>query len=68
MNDQHLAELLNRYGLDRPETAFLRHNENRTYRVTDASGTNYLLRIHDPLVEGMKGVQHTRAGIATSRS
>ncbi len=65
MNDQRLTELLNRYDLDRPEPVFLRHNENRTYRVTDASGTNYLLRIHDPFVEGMKGMQHTRAGITS---
>lgn len=63
--EEHLTQILANYELEQPEAIFLRHNENRTYRVTDAAGTNYLLRIHDPFVEGMKGVQHTREGIAS---
>lgn len=37
-----LNEALHAFGLDGVETAFLRHNENLTYRV----GGKYLLRIH----------------------
>ncbi|WP_172254309.1 phosphotransferase enzyme family protein [Saccharibacillus deserti] len=63
METEKLLQLLNRYDLKQPEPTFLRHNENRTYRVRDAAGTSYLLRIHDPFVPEMRGLQHRYAGI-----
>lgn len=63
MTHEQLMRLLNAYEMDRPEPTFLRHNENRTYRVQDSDGKRYLLRIHEPFVREMKGLQHTEAGI-----
>ncbi|WP_179086808.1 hypothetical protein [Paenibacillus odorifer] len=34
-----------------------------TYRVNDRTGKSYLLRIHEPFIEDMKGLQHTYSGI-----
>ncbi|CAM3544532.1 MULTISPECIES: phosphotransferase enzyme family protein [Saccharibacillus] len=61
--NEQLSQLLAAYDLDRPQPTFLRHNENRTYRVQDAGGRSYLLRIHDPYVPEMKGLQHRYDGI-----
>ncbi|MEN1985618.1 phosphotransferase [Paenibacillus hubeiensis] len=63
MTHEQLMHLLHAYEMDRPEPTFLRHNENRTYRVQDSDGKRYLLRIHEPFVQEMKGLQHTEAGI-----
>ncbi|GGO08312.1 phosphotransferase enzyme family protein [Saccharibacillus kuerlensis] len=63
MNNEQLTDLLNRYDLNQPKPIFLRHNENRTYRVQEKSGRNYLLRIHDPFVPEMQGPQHRYEGI-----
>lgn len=63
MTNEQLMLLLNAYDVDQPEPTFLRHNENRTYRVQDSVGKPYLLRIHDPFVQEMKGLQHTEAGV-----
>ncbi|MCM3127131.1 MULTISPECIES: phosphotransferase [unclassified Paenibacillus] len=63
MTNEQIKHLLNAYEMDRPEPTFLRHNENRTYRVQDSDGNRYLLRIHEPFVQEMKGLQHTEAGI-----
>ena len=60
MTQEKLLNLLNRYDIQQQEVIFLRHNENRTYRVNDITGKSYLLRIHDPLIDGMKGLQHTK--------
>ncbi|REE88928.1 Ser/Thr protein kinase RdoA (MazF antagonist) [Paenibacillus taihuensis] len=62
--DDKLAQLLREYGIASPEITLLRHNENRTFKVTDTSnGTDYLLRVHDPITTNLAGVQHTRHGI-----
>ncbi|MCM3782654.1 phosphotransferase [Neobacillus mesonae] len=63
MTDQMLLKLLDRYNIQQPEIIFLRHNENRTYRINDNNGKSFLLRIHEPLVEDMKGLQHTYEGL-----
>lgn len=63
MTNEKLLELLGRYDIQQSEIIFLRHNENRTYRVNDRTGKSYLLRIHDPLIDNMKGLQHTYGGI-----
>lgn len=63
MTIDKLMDLLGRYDIQQPEVIFLRHNENRTYRIRDAAGGSYLLRIHDPLKDEMKGLQHTYEGI-----
>ncbi|NGZ76950.1 phosphotransferase enzyme family protein [Saccharibacillus alkalitolerans] len=63
MTNEMLENILRRYDLDRPVPTFLRHNENRTYRVQDRSGNKYLLRVHDPFVPGMAGLQHRFDGI-----
>ncbi len=61
--DEILYRITSRFGIDRPEITFLRHNENRTYRVRDAGGSSYLLRIHEPVKESMAGLQHTYDGL-----
>jgi len=60
---EKLLDLLGRYDIHQPEVIFLRHNENRTYRINDGTGMSYLLRIHDPFNDEMKGLQHTYDGI-----
>jgi len=64
LSEQALKSILNDYGIEHPVLLFLRHNENRTYKVTDSStGSVYLLRIHHPITENMVGLQHTREGL-----
>lgn len=63
MTNSDLQILLDNYELDRPEITFLRHNENRTYRVDEAGGNSYLLRIHQPLKDSMIGLQHSYQGL-----
>lgn len=63
MTNEKLLDLLGRYDIQQSEIIFLRHNENRTYRVKDRTGKSYLLRIHDPFIDDMKGLQHTYGGI-----
>ena len=46
------------YDFTDPRLDFIRHNENITYRVTDAAGS-YLMRIHQP-VEGFSLGIHRR--------
>jgi Ser/Thr protein kinase RdoA (MazF antagonist) len=59
--DKKIEGILLQYGITRPEATLLRHNENRTYKVTDKStGNTYLLRVHDPITVNMAGIQHTR--------
>ena len=45
--EQLISEALSYYPLIKPQIEFLRHNENITCRVTDATET-YVLRIHRP--------------------
>ncbi|MCR8842380.1 aminoglycoside phosphotransferase family protein [Paenibacillus sp. SC116] len=63
MTNEILYDIVNCYDIDQPAITFLRHNENRTYRVDDALGKSYLLRIHQPVKESMVGLQHTYAGL-----
>ncbi|WP_054957505.1 phosphotransferase enzyme family protein [Paenibacillus dakarensis] len=64
MMDQTLITILNSYGIEQPVITFLRHNENRTYRVEDSvKGQVFLLRIHQPLKPSMSGLQHTYDGM-----
>ena len=63
MTNEKLLDLLGRYDIQQPKIIFLRHNENRTYRVNDRTGQSYLLRIHEPFIDDMKGLQHTYGGI-----
>ncbi|MBD8499700.1 phosphotransferase enzyme family protein [Paenibacillus arenosi] len=63
MTNDTLHTILNRFDIHQPTITFLRHNENRTYRVDDVHGTSYLLRIHQPVKESMIGMQHTYDGL-----
>ncbi|MFB4327737.1 phosphotransferase enzyme family protein [Paenibacillus sp. CR_12] len=63
MRTEQLQEILNEYDIREPEIAFIRHNENRTYKVKGHDGSTYLMRIHQPLKEGMAGQQHTYDGL-----
>ena len=48
MPSNKLSEALSLYSLARPETEFIRHNENMTYKITDID-KHYVLRIHKPV-------------------
>ncbi|MGZ9583322.1 phosphotransferase enzyme family protein [Paenibacillus marinisediminis] len=64
MRDDVLIEILSKYGVHEPKITFIRHNENRTYKVEDPnSGAAYLFRIHQSLKENMVDLQHTYSGI-----
>ncbi|WP_246059329.1 phosphotransferase enzyme family protein [Paenibacillus lautus] len=63
MQNEQLQKILNEYGIRKPEITFIRHNENRTYKVEDHDGSTYLLRIHQPVKDGMAGQQHTYDGL-----
>ncbi|WP_409344413.1 phosphotransferase enzyme family protein [Paenibacillus sp. MBLB4367] len=64
LESHQLRELLSVYPVADPRVAFIRHNENITYQVTDqADGKSYLLRIHKPVTENLQGVQHTPEGL-----
>ncbi|WP_282941341.1 phosphotransferase [Paenibacillus sp. RC67] len=61
-----LLSIISNYDLSAPIIEFIRHNENRTYKVTDTmTGAAFLLRIHQPVTESFLGVQHTREGLAS---
>lgn len=63
MQNEQLQEILIQYGIREPEITFIRHNENRTYKVKGHDGSPYLLRIHQPVKDGMAGLQHTYDGL-----
>ncbi len=64
MNDKMISEILEQYPIHVLSTAFIRHNENLTYKVTDDfSGMSYLLRIHKSIISAMSGLQHTYEGL-----
>jgi Ser/Thr protein kinase RdoA (MazF antagonist) len=46
--EKMLYQALKLYDLKQPETEFIRHNENITYKITDID-KKYLLRIHKPI-------------------
>lgn len=63
MENEQLQDILNQYGIREPEVTFIRNNENRTYKVEGHDGSTYLLRIHQPVKDGMAGLQHTYEGL-----
>ncbi|WP_269433107.1 phosphotransferase enzyme family protein [Paenibacillus sp. E194] len=63
MTDEQLHHILYSFRFQKSEITFLRHNENRTYKVSDADGSSYVLRIHQPFKESMTGLQHTYEGL-----
>ncbi|OAB45482.1 phosphotransferase enzyme family protein [Paenibacillus glacialis] len=64
MDDKLITEILEQYPIHVSSTAFIRHNENLTYKVTDElSGMSYLLRIHKSVISTMSGLQHTNEGL-----
>ncbi|MFK7691369.1 phosphotransferase enzyme family protein [Paenibacillus sp. HJGM_3] len=64
MTDEAVHGVLSQYGMHQSRIEFLRHNENRTYKVTDPDqGSSYLLRIHQPVTGNFRGVQHTDQGL-----
>ncbi|ANA82481.1 aminoglycoside phosphotransferase family protein [Paenibacillus glucanolyticus] len=63
MRDEELQDVLRGYGIEESETTFIRHNENRTYKVDEVNGSSYLLRIHQPVKDSMAGLQHTYEGL-----
>lgn len=38
MNEEPLNGILFEYGIKQPDITFIRHNENRTYKVNDIMG------------------------------
>jgi len=69
LNDQILSGILNHYSILEPIIAFIRHNENMTYKVTDGvDRTAYLLRIHKAVISNMSGLQHTYEGLNAEMS
>lgn len=63
MTNERLLQLASEFGIDQPKITFLRQNENMTYRVDDADGASYLMRIHQPVTDHMAGLQHTYEGL-----
>lgn len=64
MTDDFLMEILSKYEIYHFNITFLRHSENRTYKVSDSTqGKEYLLRIHQPVTVNMSGLQHTYKGL-----
>ncbi|AJS60559.1 phosphotransferase enzyme family protein [Paenibacillus sp. IHBB 10380] len=64
MNDKMISEILREYPIHVSSTAFIRHNENLTYKVTDeVNGMSYLLRIHKAVTPNLSGLQHTYEGL-----
>jgi Ser/Thr protein kinase RdoA (MazF antagonist) len=64
MNEETLIGILFEYGIKQPDIKFIRHNENRTYKVNDSvTGNSYLLRIHQPITVNIEGLQHTFNGL-----
>ncbi|WCF06565.1 hypothetical protein NDS46_19690 [Paenibacillus thiaminolyticus] len=57
------ADALSHYEIQSPIIAFIRHNENLTYKITDQSGSSYLLRVHKPVHAELHGLQHSKAGL-----
>ncbi|NOU91949.1 phosphotransferase [Paenibacillus sp. LMG 31456] len=64
MNEETLIGVLSKYGIKQPDIEFIRHNENRTYKVNDlVTGNSYLLRVHQPITVNIEGIQHTYNGL-----
>lgn len=64
MTEEYLFLILKSYGIEQPVITFIRHNENRTYKVDDeATGNAFLMRIHQPFKQSMAGPQHTYDGL-----
>ncbi|SDN67494.1 Ser/Thr protein kinase RdoA involved in Cpx stress response, MazF antagonist [Paenibacillus sp. yr247] len=64
MIDEAIIDVLSKYGIFHPDIEFLRHSENRTYKVSDlVKGNSYLLRIHQPITGNLEGLQHTNNGL-----
>ncbi|MBP2000141.1 Ser/Thr protein kinase RdoA (MazF antagonist) [Paenibacillus shirakamiensis] len=63
MEETLIQVLQEHYGLKQPVVTYLRHNENRTYKVHDEQGGSYVLRIHQSLTQSMTGIQHTYEGL-----
>ncbi|AIQ54750.1 phosphotransferase enzyme family protein [Paenibacillus sp. FSL R7-0331] len=61
---KHAEQVISFYPVKEPVIEFIRHNENMTFKVTDAAGGKaYLLRIHHPRTAGLSGTQHTLEGL-----
>lgn len=64
MREDSINTLVSSYGIQQPVITFIRHNENRTYKIDDrVDNKSYLLRIHQPFKENMAGLQHTYDGL-----
>ncbi|WDV46537.1 phosphotransferase [Clostridiaceae bacterium M8S5] len=47
--DSQLKEALKYYEIDKTEETFIRHNENKTFKIKESlSGNKYVVRIHKP--------------------
>jgi len=52
MTDDYIIETLGTFGIKQPLIEFLRHNENKTYKITDLiKGNSYLFRIHQSITK-----------------
>ncbi|MCZ8515418.1 phosphotransferase [Paenibacillus filicis] len=64
LSDEKLVDIISEYGISQPDITLIRHNENRTYKVTDRVNLNsYLFRIHQPVTKNLEGMQHRRDGL-----
>ena len=51
-------DVIRQYAFIDPCVEFIRHNENIAFKLTEkGSGDAYLLRMHKPITENMRGVQ-----------
>ncbi len=55
---------LQQYPLKECSLHFLGHSDNLTFRVDEAGGTTYLLRLHDPVAQTYQGIRQAPDAIA----
>ena len=63
LSEKLLINVLQEYGIQQPEITFLRHNENKTFKVIDQINNKYLLKVHQPATENLLGLQHKKEGL-----
>lgn len=66
LDERIVKTALQAYPIASPTIAFLRHNENMTFRVVDGqTSKTYLLRVHTPLTEAFQGERQQPEMIAS---
>ena len=63
LSEKLFSNVLEEYGIIQSEITFLRHNENKTFKVIDRTNNAYLFRVHQPATENLLGLQHKKEGL-----